>query len=100
MSPARSGRLTCCTGERAVSVVGGADLNRQLLRAGLVDELHVDVLPVLFGTGLRLFEDAPPPALEKLGVAEAGARTSLRLPGAAGRRLTPRGPPCPPPLAG
>jgi dihydrofolate reductase len=72
-------RAVGLAGERAVSVVGGADLNQQLLRAGLVDELHVDVVPVLLGTGLRLFEDAPPLALEKLGVVEAGARTSLRF---------------------
>ncbi len=66
-------------GERAVSVVGGVDVNRQLLAAGLVDELHVDVMPVLLGAGLRLFDGTPPLVLEKLGVDEAGARTSLRF---------------------
>ena len=65
-------------GERHVTVVGGVDLNRQLLAAGLVDELHVDVMPVLLGSGLRLF-DGTPLLLEKLGVEEAGARTSLRF---------------------
>jgi dihydrofolate reductase len=65
--------------ERAVCVVGGVDLNRQLLALGLVDELHIDVMPVLLGAGLRLFEDTGPLALEKLGVEEAGARTSLRF---------------------
>ena len=66
-------------GERDVTVVGGVDLNRQLLAAGLVDELHVDVMPVLLGSGLRLFDGTPPLVLEKLGVEEAGARTSLRF---------------------
>jgi dihydrofolate reductase len=66
-------------GERAVTVVGGVDLNRQLLAAGLVDELRVDVMPVLLGAGLRLFEDTGPLALEKLGVDDVGARTSLRF---------------------
>ena len=66
-------------GERAVTVVGGVDLNRQLLALGLVDELHVDVMPVLLGAGLRLFEDTGPLALEKLGVDDVGARTSLRF---------------------
>ncbi len=66
-------------GERDVTVVGGVDLNRQLLAAGLVDELHVDVMPVLLGSGLRLFDGTPPLLLEKLGVEEAGARTSLRF---------------------
>jgi dihydrofolate reductase len=66
-------------GDKAVQVVGGADVIRQLLRAGLVDELHIDVMPVLLGAGLRLFdgdgiEDVQ---LEKIGVQELGARTSL-----------------------
>jgi dihydrofolate reductase len=65
-------------GERAVTVVGGVDLNRQLLAAGLADEVHVDVMPVLLGSGLRAFEDTRTVALEKVGVEEVGARTNLR----------------------
>jgi dihydrofolate reductase len=72
-------RAVEAAGDRAVTVVGGADLNRQLLAAGLVDELRVDVMPVLLGAGLRLFEGTGPLALEKLGVDEVGARTSLRF---------------------
>ncbi len=66
-------------GERAVTVIGGADLTGQLLEAGLVDELRVDVMPVLLGAGLRLFDGTGPLALEKLGVEEVGVRTSLRF---------------------
>jgi dihydrofolate reductase len=72
-------RASQAAGDRAVTVVGGADLTRQLLAAGLVDELRVDVMPVLLGAGLRLFEDTGPIALEKLGVDEVGARTTLRF---------------------
>jgi dihydrofolate reductase len=72
---ARAGQAA---GDKAVTVVGGVDLTRQLLAAGLVDELHVDVMPVLFGAGLRLFDRTGPLALEKLGVVEVGARTGLR----------------------
>ncbi len=74
-------------GERAVTVIGGADLNRQLLDAGLVDELRVDVVPVLLGGGLRLFDGVAPARLERTGVEEIGQRTGLRfrvLPRAAG----------------
>lgn len=71
-------RASEAAGERAVTVVGGVDLTRQLLAAGLVDELRVDVMPVLLGAGLRLFDGTGPLALEKLGVDEVGARTSLR----------------------
>jgi dihydrofolate reductase len=72
-------QAAAAAGERAVTVVGGVDLNRQLLAAGLVDELRVDVMPVLLGAGLRLFDGTPPLALEKLGVDDVGPRTSLRF---------------------
>ncbi|WP_406729500.1 dihydrofolate reductase family protein [Streptomyces sp. GD-15H] len=39
-----------------VSVMGGADCIRQCLAAGLVDEISIHLVPVLFGSGLRLFE--------------------------------------------
>ena len=69
-------------GKKAVTVVGGANLVRQLLRAGLVDELHVDVMPVLLGDGLRLFDGVDPfdVALGNPTVEQVGARTSLRFP--------------------
>ena len=67
-------------GERSVQVIGGASTVNQLLAAGLVDELWVDVMPVLLGGGLRLFEGRGTGArLEKIGVQEVGARTSLRF---------------------
>ena len=68
-------------GEKAVTVVGGPDVIRQLFRAGLVDELRVDVMPVLLGSGLRLLDDAALEGvrLEKTGLQEVGARTSLRF---------------------
>jgi dihydrofolate reductase len=66
-------------GEQAVTVVGGADLNRQLLDAGLVDELRIDVMPVVLGGGLRLFDGVRPARLEKIGVDDVGQRTSLRF---------------------
>ena len=68
-------------GNEAVQVIGGASVIQQLLRAGLVDELLVDVMPELLGAGLRLFENGGLDrlALEKIGVEEIGARTSLRF---------------------
>jgi len=66
-------------GDKAVQVVGGPSVVQQSLKAGLVDELRVDVMPVLLGSGLRLFEDSELEhvRLEKIGVQEVGARTSL-----------------------
>ena len=36
--------------------VHGADTIQQLLNAGLLDELHLDMAPVLLGSGVRLFD--------------------------------------------
>jgi dihydrofolate reductase len=68
-------------GDRAVQVIGGASVVQQLLSAGLVDELRIDVMPVLLGAGLRLLENVDPERLklETIGVQEVGARTSLRF---------------------
>jgi dihydrofolate reductase len=68
-------------GDRAVTVIGGVNVVQQLLRAGLLDELRIDVMPVVFGAGLRLLENIDPERvqLEKYDVCEVGARTSLRF---------------------
>jgi dihydrofolate reductase len=42
-------------GDKAVGV-HGADTIQQLLNAGLLDELHIDVAAVLLGSGVRLFD--------------------------------------------
>lgn len=68
-------------GDKAVQVVGGASVIRQVLAAGLADELHIDVVPVLLGDGLRPFETLDP-ALVRLHPPEAlvvGTRISLRF---------------------
>jgi dihydrofolate reductase len=44
-------------GDKAVSIGGGADVIRQGLDAGIVDELHIIVAPVILGGGKHLFED-------------------------------------------
>jgi len=43
-------------GDGDVSLGGGADLIRQGLAAGVVDELAISVAPVVLGAGKRLFE--------------------------------------------
>ncbi|HEV8672170.1 MAG TPA: dihydrofolate reductase family protein [Candidatus Limnocylindria bacterium] len=74
-------KAKAAAGDKAVQVIGGASVVRQLLLAGLVDELHVDVMPVLLGAGLRLFEDQGVAGMqpERISVLEVGARTSLRF---------------------
>jgi dihydrofolate reductase len=43
-------------GEKNVAV-GAASIVQQCLRAGLLDEVHVDLVPVLIGDGVRLFDN-------------------------------------------
>jgi dihydrofolate reductase len=44
-------------GEKDVAIGGGGEAGRQYLAAGLLDELQLNVAPVLLGSGTRLFED-------------------------------------------
>jgi dihydrofolate reductase len=61
-------------------VVCTASILQQCLRAGLVDEIHVDVAPLLLGAGVRLFGDlgAAPISLECTRVVEAPGVTHMR----------------------
>jgi dihydrofolate reductase len=45
---------------RDVLVGGGATTIRQYLRASLIDEMHLAIVPVLLGSGERLFDDLGP----------------------------------------
>ena len=64
-------------GDRDVRIAGGGATILEHLNAGLVDEFSVAVSPVLFGSGIRLFEgvDASRVALEQVR-AEASARAT------------------------
>ena len=65
-------------GERNVQLIGGAITAQQALRAGLVDEIQIDIMPILLGGGLRLFENIDTEIrLEKLRVIETPVRTSF-----------------------
>lgn len=44
-------------GGRDVRIGGGATTVREFLRAGLVDDLHVGITPILTGSGIRLWDD-------------------------------------------
>ena len=65
-------------GGRDVTCVGGAMLIQSLLRENLVDELQIDIAPVILGSGLRLFENVDPRKLKLTSATSlAGGRTSL-----------------------
>lgn len=60
-----------------VCVMGGADLGRQYIAAGLVDELSIHLVPLVLGDGTRMFGgDAF--ELETVSIVETPAATHLR----------------------
>lgn len=64
-------------GDRDVQVSGGANVAQQALNAGLLDELHIHVAPVLLGAGVRLFDRAEPRPIELTRVVESPSVTHL-----------------------
>ncbi|GCE31103.1 riboflavin biosynthesis protein RibD [Dictyobacter alpinus] len=66
-------------GDKHVMVVGGADTAQQCLRAGLVDEIHIGIVPILLGEGLRFFEplNYEQLKLERTRILESSTRTDL-----------------------
>lgn len=64
----------------SVGIIGGADVARQALALGLVDEVRLHLAPVLLGGGTRLFPDAAAHRieLEPLGVEQGALATHLR----------------------
>jgi dihydrofolate reductase len=50
------GQAREAAGDKDVHVMGGADVIRQALEAGIVDELTIIIAPVVLGGGKRLFE--------------------------------------------
>ena len=67
-------------GEKNVSV-GGSTIVQQCLKAGLFDEIQIDLVPILLGAGIRLFDHlgTGPIELESTGVIEGSGVTHLRF---------------------
>jgi len=67
-------------GDKDVSLAGGAEIIRQYLRAGLVDELQMHIAPVLLGGGNRLFDhiDSGHIELESIRTIESSSVTHLK----------------------
>jgi dihydrofolate reductase len=69
-------RAAEAAGDKDVHVMGGADVIRQALEEGLVDELTLIVAPVVLGGGKRLFEGFTASLeLEQLGVVQSPLAT-------------------------
>jgi dihydrofolate reductase len=64
-----------------VIIMGGADLLRQYLAAGLVDEFTLTIAPILLGAGKRLFDGITRTdiAFERTGIVESPYATHIRF---------------------
>lgn len=69
-------------GDKNVTIIGSAGTTQQCIRAGLADELHIDIIPVFLKAGFRPFEDIGNKSIkvERIKVVELPAgRTHLRF---------------------
>jgi dihydrofolate reductase len=74
-------RARAAAGEQNVIVMGGGDVLRQFLAAGLVDEVTLTIAPVLLGAGKRLFDGIARTDIgfERAAVIESPFATHLRF---------------------
>lgn len=63
---------------KGVDIAGGASTVRQALTAGVVDELALDIAPVLLGSGERLFEGIETFGFEPVEVLQSPLATHIR----------------------
>ena len=69
-------------GNKNVTIIGSISTTQQCLKAGLADELHIDIIPVFLKGGFRPFEDIGNRSIkvERIKVVELPAgRTHLRF---------------------
>jgi dihydrofolate reductase len=79
-------RARRAAGDGDVRIEGGADVVRQFLAAGALDEFRLHVVPIVLGGGTRLFEDgAQPAAFTSTGSVDENGVTHLSLRPGAGR---------------
>jgi dihydrofolate reductase len=65
-------------GGKDVGIGGGADVIRQALQAGYVEELSISIAPVILGGGKRLFDGSEPTMnLEHAGLLQSPFATHL-----------------------
>lgn len=74
-------RAKAAAGNKDVSIAGGANIIQQCLNTGLLDELQINLVPILLGDGKRLFDHiaAEHGVLEGTSVTASPGVTHLRF---------------------
>ena len=65
-------------GGEGVDIAGGASTVRQALIAGIIDELTLDIAPVLLGSGERIFDGVESFGFEPVEVLQSPLATHIR----------------------
>ena len=65
-------------GDQDIAIAGGASTTRQALVAGVIDELALDVAPVLLGRGERLFDGVEDRGFRPIEVIASPLATHIR----------------------
>lgn len=55
-SPGAALALAAKKGFKKLLLIGGGTINSGFLKAGLIDEIYLDIHPLIFGKGIKLFE--------------------------------------------
>lgn len=61
--------------------MGDAAIGRQYIKSGLLDEIHIHLIPVLLGDGIPLFDHSStkPIELERIETIESPSATHLKF---------------------
>jgi hypothetical protein len=77
--PVTEDAQACATaGDGGVDIAGGASTVRQALAADVIDELTLDVVPVLLGSGERMFDGVDSFGFEPVEVLHSPLATHIR----------------------
>ena len=71
-------QATAAARGRGVDIAGGGSTVRQALAAGVIDELLLDIAPVLLGEGERIFDGVTDPGFEPIEVMHSPNATHIR----------------------
>lgn len=70
-------RARAAAGAEHVAIAGGAQTAREFIAAGLLDELHLHISPVLLGAGELLFVDLGDPVLKPIAATHSAHATHV-----------------------
>lgn len=74
-------KAKAAAGGKDILVLGGANIAQQYLEAGLLDEIQINLVPLLLGDGTRLFDNlaTKPVELETIDVIQGSGVTHLKF---------------------